>query len=416
MNAEIIAVGSELLLGQIANTNAQFISEQLALLGIDVYYHTACGDNEERLARAIREARARADLLIFTGGLGPTKDDLTKETVARLLGRKLVYDQDALNGIMDYFKATGRKMSENNRKQALVIEGSYILPNHQGMAPGMIVQEGGHTYILMPGPPFEMKAMYLDAVKPYLSHRHSEHIRSRVLRFFGIGESQLESKIIDLIDAQTNPTIAPLAKETEVTLRLTAKHKSREAAKEMLDEAEEQINERVGHFLYGYGEETLPEVVFRLLKGAGKTIAFAESLTGGTACKWLTDYPGSSDVLKGGIVCYTNTVKHHLLGVPLEVLEKDGAVSRKCAEIMADSVRKQCGADVGVSFTGVAGPGKSEGKEVGTVYIAISDDQGTETRRFLFKGTRGLIRIRTANTGYDWVRRRLLHLPLNENE
>ncbi|MDD9147003.1 competence/damage-inducible protein A [Sporolactobacillus sp. CQH2019] len=414
MNAEIIAVGSELLLGQIANTNARFISERLALLGIDVYFHTVCGDNRGRLLDVIKNAESRADLLIFTGGLGPTKDDLTKETVAQALGRSLVTDQEAMDSMLDYFRVTGREMTENNRKQALVIEGSHVLPNRQGMAPGMIVEQDGRLYLLMPGVPSEMKPMFLDFAGDYLAHRHPQHIQSRVLRFFGIGESQLETKIIDLIDAQSNPTIAPLAKESEVTLRLTAKHESLDEAVKMLDRIERRINERVGRYLYGYGEETLAEVVFKLLTNQQKTIAFAESLTGGMAAEWLTGFSGASSVLNGAVVCYTNPVKEQVLKVPLAVLNGEGAVSGRCAEIMAASVRDLCGSDLGVGFTGVAGPDKSEGKEVGTVYIGFADAEGAKSYLFHFNGSRRKIRTQSVKTGYDLIRRHLCHLPILE--
>ncbi|WP_100487740.1 competence/damage-inducible protein A [Sporolactobacillus pectinivorans] len=412
MNAEIIAVGSELLLGQIANTNAQFISEQLALLGIDVYFHTVCGDNESRLCDSIKQAESRAELIIFTGGLGPTKDDLTKETVAKLLGRKLVTNQQAMDSLLDYFKATGREMTENNLKQALVMEGSHVLPNRQGMAPGMIVESGGHIYLLMPGVPSEMKPMFLDFARDYFARSYSQHIQSRVLRFFGIGESQLETKIIDLIDAQSNPTIAPLAKEGEVTLRLTAKHTSKDEAEKMLDRIEQKIDQRVGTYLYGYNEESLPEVVFRFLTSERKTIAFAESLTGGMASEWMTGFPGASSVLNGGVVCYTNAVKERALQIPSEVLDSDGAVSERCAKLMASSVRLLCGSDIGISFTGVAGPDKSEGKEVGTVYIGFADADGSKSYLYHFRGSRRKIRIQSVKTGYDLIRRYLRHLPV----
>ncbi|RYL92251.1 competence/damage-inducible protein A [Sporolactobacillus sp. THM19-2] len=414
MNAEIIAVGSELLLGQIANTNAQFISEHLATLGINVYFHTVCGDNRNRLRDTIRHAEERSDLLIFTGGLGPTKDDLTKETVAECLDRKLVTDPDAMNSIMAYFKETGREMTPNNRKQALVIEGSRVLPNRQGMAPGMVAEKDGRMYVLMPGVPSEMKPMFLEFAASHLALSSKEHIESRVLRFFGIGESALETKIIDLIDNQSNPTIAPLAKEGEVTLRLTARHRRRESAIQMLDRVEKQIDERTGGYLYGYGEESLAEHVFRLLKKKGKTIAFAESLTGGMAAEWMTGFSGASSVLNGGIVCYTNEVKAHVLGIPQTLLHSAGAVSAECAKQMASSVRNLCASDIGVGFTGVAGPEKSEGKDVGTVYIGIADQDGSESYLYKLAGSRRMIRIRSVKTGYDLVRRHLLKLPLIE--
>lgn len=412
MNAEIIAVGSELLLGQIANTNAQFISEQLAALGVDVFFHTVCGDNEARMIDVIKNAENRADLLIFTGGLGPTKDDLTKETVARVLGRKLVTDQAAMDSIVHYFQVTGREMTENNKKQALVIDGSHVLPNRHGMAPGMIVDTKKHIYLLMPGVPSEMKPMFLDFVRGWLSTHSEEHIQSRVLRFFGIGESQLETKILDLIDAQSNPTIAPLAKESEVTLRLTAKHAQKDAAEAMLDQIEAKIATRVGAFLYGYDDDSLSQIVFQLMRNQKKTIAFAESLTGGMAADWLAAYPGASSVLNGGVVCYTNQVKNQVLHVPESILNTEGAVSAACAEKMASSVRTLCGADLGLSFTGVAGPDKSEGKPVGTVYIGLSDQGGTQSYRFQFNGSRRKIRIQSTKTGYDLVRRHLQKLPI----
>lgn len=411
MNAELIAVGSELLLGQIANTNAQFISEQLAGLGINVYFQTVVGDNKARLIQSIRIAESRADLLIFTGGLGPTEDDLTKETVAEVLGRKMVLDAEAMDGIRNYFRTTGREMTENNRKQALIVDGSTVLPNRHGMAPGMIIENNGKTFLLMPGVPSEMKPMFLDFAGTYLAKHHAPQIHSRVLRFFGIGESQLETRIIDLIDAQSNPTIAPLAKEGEVTLRLTARHDHPEEAKNLLDHAEEEIDQRVGAYLYGYGEDSLADVVFRKLCADHKTIAFAESLTGGMASEWMTAFPGASSVLMGGIVCYTNAVKRDILRVPEEVLDQDGAVSARCAELMASSVRSLCHADIGISFTGVAGPDKSEGKDVGTVYIGFADQSGSRSILCHFSGTRRMIRIRSVKTGYDMVRRYLSHLP-----
>ncbi|WP_010630891.1 competence/damage-inducible protein A [Sporolactobacillus vineae] len=411
MNAELIAVGSELLLGQIANTNAQFISEQLAGLGINVYFQTVVGDNRTRLIQSIRIAESRADLLIFTGGLGPTEDDLTKETVAEVLGRKMVLDTQAMDEIRNYFKTTGREMTENNRKQALVVDGSTILPNRHGMAPGMIIENSGKTFLLMPGVPSEMKPMFLDFAGSYLAKNHAPEIHSRVLRFFGIGESQLETRLIDLIDAQSNPTIAPLAKEGEVTLRLTARHDRPQEAKKLLDRTEQAIDQRVGAYLYGYGEDSLADVVFRKLKAEKKTIAFAESLTGGMASEWITAFPGASSVLMGGVVCYTNAVKQDVLHVPAEVLDHDGAVSARCAELMASSVRSLCHADIGVGFTGVAGPDKSEGKDVGTVYIGFADQRGARSILCHLSGTRRMIRIRSVKTGLDMVRRYLSHLP-----
>ncbi|HEX7064818.1 MAG TPA: competence/damage-inducible protein A [Bacillales bacterium] len=403
MDAEIIAVGSELLLGQIANTNAQFLSQELAGLGVNVYYHTVVGDNRERLSDAIAHAQERADLIIFSGGLGPTKDDLTKETIAKSLGRELVYDEKAMEAIEDYFRKTKRVMTENNKKQALVIEGSSVLANDHGMAPGMALEAEGKKYMLFPGPPRELKPMFLNYGTTYLQKgfHTREHIVSRVLRFFGIGESQLETKILDLIDAQTNPTIAPLAGFGEVTLRLTSKSSTSEEAYRLIDSLETTILSRVGDYFYGYGDTTLENEVFKRLLDSGRTIACAESLTGGWFSKTLTDLSGSSGVFNGGIVCYTNEVKENVLKVPDTVLEKDGAVSEACAKALAENVRELLGADIGISFTGVAGPDKSEDKEVGTVYIGIAEDGApVRVHSLLLAGGRGRIRSQTMKHGF----------------
>jgi nicotinamide-nucleotide amidase len=399
MNAEIIAVGSELLLGQIANTNAQFLSRQMAELGINVYFHTVVGDNPSRLRRAVEIAQTRANLIIFTGGLGPTKDDLTKETIANLLNRKLMIDEAALQSIRAYFTRTKRTMTENNVKQALVLEGAEVLKNDNGMAPGMALTIDEITYMLLPGPPKEMQPMFLNYGRPFLMRKlgHHERIESRVLRFFGIGESQLETEIEDLIDRQSNPTIAPLAGDGEVTLRLTAKHHSGSEAQKMLHDIEKTILERVGDYFYGYNEDTIFSKTMEQLIAKNVTIASAESLTGGLFAQQLTAIPGASQTVKGGIVCYTNDIKKRLLHVSEEILQMDGAVSAPCARALAENVRKLCGSDIGISFTGVAGPGSLEGKPVGTVYIGIAiNNEPTEVFSLSLAGSREAIRMRTA--------------------
>lgn len=410
LNAEIIAVGSELLLGQIANTNAQFLSQQMAELGINVYFHTVVGDNALRLQKAIEIAQTRANLIIFTGGLGPTKDDLTKETIARILQRELVIDEESLRSIEEYFARTNRTMTENNKKQALVLKGAEVLKNEHGMAPGMVVTIDDITYMLLPGPPKEMQPMFLKYGRPLLMNRleRQERIESRVLRFFGIGESQLETEIEDFIDGQSNPTIAPLAGDGEVTLRLTAKHHSAVEAKKSLDKIEKAILERVGHYFYGYNDDTLFTKVIEQLKRNNKTIAAAESLTGGRFLAELTAISGASEVVRGGIVCYTNEVKEHVLRIPHSVLETDGAVSEPCAKLLAEHVRTLCRADIGVSFTGVAGPSSLEGKPVGTVYVGIAmDGRETEVYSLTFGGDRETIRTRTAKYGCFAVLKKL---------
>lgn len=410
MNAEIIAVGSELLLGQIVNTNARFLSQQLAGLGIDVFFHTVVGDNANRLESAIEIAEQRASIIIFTGGLGPTKDDLTKETIARHLGKRLVMDEAALSGIELFFKRTNRQMTENNRKQALVIEGSRVLPNDHGMAPGMVLKQGQHVYMLLPGPPKELEPMFLQYGSKVLSAEvESNHkIVSRVLRFFGIGESALETAIIDLIDNQSNPTIAPLAGDGEVTLRLTAKHTDEAVAVSMLDEAEDKIKQRAGEFLYGYNNSSLLEELTKVLKKKRLTITAAESLTGGLFQQEITSISGASSIFKGGVVCYANEIKQQVVQVKQETLEKYGAVSEQCAQELAENAARIFGTDIGISFTGVAGPDPLEGKPVGTVYIGMSiKGRPTVVEKITLGGPREANRIRTVKYGCYFLIKRL---------
>ncbi|MED3563352.1 competence/damage-inducible protein A [Bacillus xiapuensis] len=402
MNAEIIAVGSELLLGQIVNTNARFISQHLADAGINVYYHTVVGDNPSRLKAVIKVAESRSDLIIFTGGLGPTKDDLTKETIAKHIGKELIFDETALESIEAYFKKTNRQMTENNRKQALVLEGSHVLANDHGMAPGMVVKTSGHIYMLLPGPPKEMEPMFIEYGLSALSLqvKNKEQIVSRVLRFFGIGEAALETEIIDLIDSQSNPTIAPLAGDGEVTLRLTAKHQDHDTAIKMLDEVEQKISSRVGQFLYGYDKTSLLEELSKILKAKNLTIGAAESLTGGMFQKELTSIPGASSILKGGVVCYTNEVKHQVLNVKQETIDTYGVVSEQCALELAENVASLVGADVGISFTGVAGPDEQEGKPVGTVFIGLAiKGRPTAVEELILAGSREANRTRAVKFG-----------------
>lgn len=411
MNAEIIAVGSELLLGQIVNTNARYISQNLAEMGINVFYHTVVGDNPDRLKAAIEIAEGRSNLIIFTGGLGPTKDDLTKETIAKHIGKELVFDQKALDSITAYFERTNRKMTENNRKQALVLEGSHVLPNDHGMAPGMMLPMGERVYMLLPGPPKEMEPMFYVYGWPALATqmKTSEKIISRVLRFFGIGESLLETEIEDLIDNQSNPTIAPLAADGEVTLRLTAKHKDATVAESLLDDAEKAIRERVGEFLYGYDNTSLVAELVKVLKERKLTISAAESLTGGLFQQEITSIPGTSAILKGGVVCYTNEVKHKVLNVKQETIDTYGVVSEECARELAENVSKLTNSDIGISFTGVAGPDESEGKPVGTVYIGMALNGAPVVVEMLnLAGTREANRTRTIKYGCHLLLKKLL--------
>ncbi|MGD6962780.1 competence/damage-inducible protein A [Fictibacillus phosphorivorans] len=405
MNAEIIAVGSELLLGQIANTNAQFISKGLADIGVNVFYHSVAGDNQNRLSSVIQTARKRSDLIIFTGGLGPTKDDLTKETIAKLFQKELVHDEAALEYITNYFVQTNREMTPNNKKQALIIEGSVVLPNDNGMAPGMAFTHGNNTCILLPGPPSEMRPMFNNYVIPYLYSMMDVQTKfhSRVLKFFGIGESVLETKLQDLIEKQSNPTIAPLASEHEVTIRLTAAHPSETEAKRLLDEVEQEVLSRTGSYFYGYNDETLESQTFDLLLNNQLTIASAESLTGGLFSKIITDFPGASAVYQGGVVVYSNALKQSMLKVPHNLITDHGVVSSECAEWMAEEIRKQSKTDIGISFTGVAGPDAQEDKPAGTVFIGISIGNQTYSYSIKLAGSRKGIRERAVKHGFRYL-------------
>lgn len=402
MNAEIIAVGSELLLGQIVNTNAQFLSKHLANIGVNVFYHTVVGDNPGRLKKGLEIAEERSNLIIFTGGLGPTKDDLTKETIASHLNRNLVHDENALTSIEEYFKKVNRVMTENNRKQALILEGAIVLPNDNGMAPGMVTTINGRTYMLLPGPPKEMEPMYLKyGEKEILRLLDSnDKIVSRVLRFFGIGESLLETEIEDLIDEQDNPTIAPLAADGEVTLRLTAKESTTERAIQLIEETEKKILSRVGTYFYGYDSTSLMNELFSMLKDKSLTLSCAESLTGGLFQQEITSLSGASEIFKGGVVCYATEIKNRVLNVKRDTLEHEGAVSSACAIELADNVRDLMQADIGISFTGVAGPTEQEGKPVGLVYIGISiAGKPTKVERLQLAGSREGIRLRSIKHG-----------------
>lgn len=406
MNAEVIAVGSELLLGQIANTNGQFISKQLASIGVDVYSHTVVGDNQERLTGAIEQSHRRSDVVILTGGLGPTKDDLTKETVASFCGRKLVYDEQALEFIESFFKRHNRTMTPNNKKQAYVIEDAIVLANRHGMAPGMVVElENNKKIVLLPGPPSEMKPMFEHELMPLLLGVSDQSaITSRIMHFFGIGESQLETDLEDLIDQQTNPTIAPLAGDGEVKIRLTVKHTDQLEATRLLNDTERLISERVGSYLYGYNETTLVKESYAFLVQQGLTIASAESLTAGLFSSELASVSGASQVLKGSVTAYSNDIKESVLGVSKETLTAAGAVSEASALEMARGVKRLFQSDVGIAFTGVAGPDSLEEHEAGTVKIGIVLPSNEERVYSLsLSGGRNAVRKRAVKYGYFYL-------------
>lgn len=412
MHAEVISVGTEILLGQITDTNSTFISQRLAELGIDVYFKTVVGDNEKRLLQALEIASGRSDMVILSGGLGPTKDDLTKQTVAKFLNCGLLTDKNALEYIEEYYRQNNRKMTDNNLLQAKYLEGSVSLPNESGMAVGSYYQNQNRPdFILLPGPPSEMRSMFDKEAMPRLKKNYAkEHLLfSRVLRFYGIGESQLVTELDDLINGQTNPTIAPYAKVGEVTLRLTAQADSKESAKEILDETEQVISKRVGQYLYGYGDDnSLPKVVVEKLKQRGLSVSASESLTGGSFQKAVTDIAGSSQIFPGGFVTYSASAKENLLDIPKEIIIENGVVSEATAKWMAERTRIKMDTDFGVSFTGVAGPDTLEGNPAGTVWIGISQ-RGRQTAAFEyhFYGDRDAVRVRSVLAGFDLINKKL---------
>lgn len=412
MKAEIIAVGTEILMGQIVNTNAQFLSEKLAQLGIDVYFQTAVGDNEERLLSVLNIARGRSDLVVLCGGLGPTEDDLTKQTLAKFLGRDLVFEEAAQARLDEFFASRpASARTPNNERQAQIVAGSRPLPNAAGLAVGGILKAEGVTYVVLPGPPSELKPMVNQELLPYLSET-SEQLYSRVLRFFGIGESRLVTLLHDLIDRQTDPTIAPYAKIGEVTIRLSTKAHSQEGADAKLDQVEKDILavDHLSDYLYGYGEDnSLAQVVFDLLKKGGKTITAAESLTAGLFQARLADFAGASDIFKGGFVTYSIEEKAKMLNIPLEELKMHGVVSDFTAKKMAEQSRLLTGADLAVSLTGVAGPDQLEGQPAGTVFIGLSSAQGTLSRKVLIGGrSRSDVRHIAVLHAFNLVRQTLL--------
>lgn len=408
MNAEILAVGTEILLGDIVNTNAQYLAKELAGLGIGVYYQTVVGDNPERLRDTLFHAFQRADLVITTGGLGPTEDDLTKETGAKYFDKKLVLDEEAMRRLKGFFEGIGKEMTENNVKQAYVPEGAIALYNENGTAPGIIIEENGKILVMIPGPPKEAIPMFENQVKPYLSLRQEYTMVSRVLRVAGIGESAMETAVKDLIDAQENPTIAPYAKQTEALLRITAKAKTVEEAERMIDPVADKIYERLGESVYAEGETTLEAVVSQMIIDRHMTLAISESCTGGLLTAAFVDYPGISKVLCDGIVSYSNKAKMNLLGVRAETLEHFGAVSHETAAEMARGVAEKSGVDIGISTTGIAGPdGGTPEKPVGLVYVGLCIDGIVKTKEFRFAGSRLRIRERTVYSALDWLRREL---------
>ena len=379
MTGEILCVGTELLLGDIINTNAAFLARELAALGIGVYHQTVVGDNGGRLREAVELALSRSDLLVMTGGLGPTYDDITKETATKALGKKLVWNQQAYDRMEAYFARTGRVMSENNRKQAMMPEGAVVFQNENGTAPGAAMESGEKVIVLLPGPPSEMEPMFCNQVRPYLEGKTGQTFLSRTVHLFGIGESAAEEQLRELMESSHNPTVAPYAKTGEVLLRVTAAAKNEQEAKKLLAPAVEEIQKRMGPYVYGVDVGTLQNAAVTALRQKGLTVSTAESCTGGGVAKRITEVPGASQVLQAGICTYTNRMKAELLGVKERTLQNYGAVSERTALEMAQGVRIRTGADIGVSVTGVAGPDPSEGKPVGLVFVSVSSQWYEQT-------------------------------------
>ena len=415
--AEIIAVGTEILLGNISNTDAKDVSEALSELGINVYYHTVVGDNPERVRAAVDIAKERADIIITTGGLGPTYDDLTKQTLAAAFGKEMYFDEAQADKIKSYFASQpGRKMTPNNLQQAWLPIGCTVFENSCGTAPGCAFESNGRHVLMLPGPPRECRAMIKTGVMPYLTKLQEAEIHSHNIRVFGMGESTMEAKLHDMMTELTNPTLAPYAKEGEARCRLTARAKSKEEAEKMMAPVLEKVREILGDVIYGVDVDSLEQAVFLALKEAGKTVAFAESCTGGLASKRLTDLPGASAVFPGGIVTYSNSAKAELLGIDPALIEEKGAVSAEVALEMARSVRNRLGADIGIGITGVAGPDSDEkGNPVGTVFIGLSAEDREMSREFHMKTDRLRVRIMAANNAFDTLRRYLGGLELPEN-
>ncbi len=384
MKAEILCVGTELLIGDIVNTNAAYLSKKLSENGIFVYHHTVVGDNDGRLREALSDALGRSDVVVMTGGLGPTYDDMTKETVSSVMGKKLVRHEESEKRILAYFARTDRVPTPNNMKQALMPEGATVFENNFGTAPGCAIESGGKTVVMLPGPPKEMKPMFDDEVLPYLLRNSMEVLVSENVNIFGMGESSVEEKLRDIMTSGDNPTIAPYVNDGEVRVRVTARAENRERAKKLIAPIVEKIKEIIGDFVYGVNAVSLENAVVKTFSERGLTLASAESCTGGLISKRITDIPGSSAMFGYGVCTYANEAKEKILGVKHETLEKYGAVSEATAREMAEGLLRLSGADVAVCTTGLAGPGGgSDEKPVGLVYLAVGTKDGITVKKLL---------------------------------
>ena len=412
-NTEIISVGTELLLGHITNTDARDVSEELAKIGINVLYHTVVGDNPGRLANCIEIAKQRADIIITTGGLGPTCDDLTKDMLAKSFGLQLIRNEAEYQGLYDYISAR-HKYTENNTKQAMLPEGCTVFHNTCGTAPGCAFEKDGKTVIMLPGPPKECMAMLRESVIPYLQTKSDEVILSHTVRIFGIGESGVDDIFADEMNRMTNPSLAPYAKEADCLLKVTAKAGSEAEAEALCRPVIDHICERLGEYVYGIDVESLEESAFALLKEKQVTLAFAESCTGGEVAKRLTDLPGASTVFKGGVVTYTNEAKATLLGIDPDVINTEGAVSYEVAAEMAENIRAILKADIGIGVTGLAGPDGDGVHEVGTVFVSLATENETFVKELHLGSmrSRSFVRRMAGNHIFDMIRRYLTGLSV----
>lgn len=411
MVVELISVGTELLLGNIVNTNTQYLAEKCALLGLSMYHQVVVGDNKERLSEVIRTGLKRSDIIILTGGLGPTEDDLTKEVCAEVMGFPLVEDAHTRERIEQYFKnGIYKEIPENNWKQAIIPAGAIVLDNDNGMAPGLILEKFGKAAILLPGPPAELYPLFMNQVYPYLQKLQPEMIRSQMIKVCGMGESQVEDKLLDLIDKQSNPTIATYAKTGEVHIRVTAKAADEEEAKRLIKPITKEIKTRLGDCVYSVKEdETLEMAVVRLLQKYELTVSTAESCTGGLVAGRLVNVAGASEVFNEGFITYSNKAKRKYLDVNKSTLKKYGAVSEQTAREMAKGGVFASESDACVAVTGIAGPdGGTEEKPVGLVYIATYMKDSVNVECYNFKGNRAKVREQAVVKALDLLRRSIL--------
>lgn len=413
MRVELLSVGTELLLGEIVDTNAAYLAEKLSELGISVFHKTTVGDNAERLVAALQISLERADVVLATGGLGPTEDDITAAAIAQVAGVDLIEDEATAERIRSLARNHGLRLLDKLFKQALVPQGAQVIPNPVGTAPGIILTCDSKTVIALPGVPAEMQPMAEQTVLPYLARRAAPEgpavIASRVLRLAGMGESGAEERIADLIAAQTNPTIAPLAKTHEVHLRITARAPDRPAAEKMIAPLEAEIRRRLGDHIYGVDDESLEVLVGRMLREAALTLAVAESCTGGLIGHRLTNVPGSSDYFLASLVTYSDRAKASLLNVPEETIHRHGAVSAEVARAMAEGVRDACGADIGLSVTGIAGPtGATPAKPVGLTYVGLAGAGETTAEEHRLRGNRAMVKERAAQVALYLLYRTLV--------